>query len=127
MPLRFIDLFCGIGGFHVAATKAAPDGATCVYASDIDPDAQEAYRLGAVERVVARDQLIPTAREMAETIAAKSPAMVKLAKEALTGVEDGNLEDKYRWEQGFTFEAYTMGDSQEARDAFVEKRKADFE
>ena len=90
-------------------------------------DAQEAYRLGAVERVVARDQLMPTAREMAETIAAKSPAMVKLAKEALTGVEDGNLEDKYRWEQGFTFEAYTMGDSQEARDAFVEKRKADFE
>ena len=90
-------------------------------------DAQEAYRLGAVERVVARDQLMPTAREMAETIAAKSPAMVKLAKEALTGVEDGNLEDKYRWEQGFTFEAYTMSDSQEARDAFVEKRKADFE
>ena len=89
-------------------------------------DAQEAYRLGAVERVVARDQLMPTAREMAETIATKSPAMVKLAKEALTGVEDGNLEDKYRWEQGFTFEAYTMGDSQEARDAFVEKRKADF-
>ena len=35
--------------------------------------------------------------------------MVKLAKEALTGIEDGNLEDKYRWEQGFTLEAYTMG------------------
>ena len=72
-------------------------------------NAQEAYRLGAVERVVARDQLMPLARKMAEKIAAKSPAMVKLAKEALTGVEVGNLEDKYRWEQGFTFEAYTMG------------------
>lgn len=90
-------------------------------------DANEAYRLGAVERVVPRDQLLPTAREMANKIAEKSPAMVKLAKEALTGVEDGNLEDKYRWEQGFTFEAYTMGDSQEARDAFVEKREADFD
>ncbi len=89
-------------------------------------DAQEAYRLGAVERVVPRDQLIPTVREMANKIAEKSPAMVKLAKEALTGVEDGDLEDKYRWEQGFTFEAYTMGDSQEARDAFVEKRDAEF-
>ena len=89
-------------------------------------DAQEAYRLGAVERVVPRDELMPTARAMANSIAEKSPAMVKLAKEALTGVEDGNLEDKYRWEQGFTFEAYTMGDSQEARDAFVEKRDADF-
>ena len=90
-------------------------------------DAAEAYRLGAIERVVPRDQLLDTARDIAAKIASKSPAMVKLAKEALNGVEDGNLEDKYRWEQGFTFEAYTMGDSQEARDAFVEKRDADFD
>lgn len=90
-------------------------------------DAQEAYRLGAVERVVAKDELLPTAREIAAKIAAKSPAMVKLAKEALTGIEDGNLEDKYRWEQGFTLEAYTMGDSQETRDAFVNKREAKFD
>ena len=90
-------------------------------------DAQEAYRLGAVERVVPRGELLPAAREIAAKIAAKSPAMVRLAKEALTGVEDGNLEDKYRWEQGFTLEAYTMGDSQESRDAFVQKRDARFE
>ncbi|MEH6590808.1 MAG: enoyl-CoA hydratase family protein [Halioglobus sp.] len=89
-------------------------------------DAHEAYRLGAVERVVAKDELLPTAREVAAKIAAKSPAMVKLAKEALTGIEDGNLEDKYRWEQGFTLEAYTMGDSQKSRDAFVDKRDAQF-
>ena len=72
-------------------------------------DAQEAYRLGAVERVVPRKDLLATARDIAGKIADKSPAMVKLAKEALTGIEDGNLEDKYRWEQGFTLEAYTMG------------------
>ena len=89
-------------------------------------DAAEAYRLGAIERVVPRDQVLPAAREIAAQIAAKSPAMVRLAKEALTGVEDGNLEDKYRWEQGFTFEAYTLADSQEARDAFVDNRDADF-
>ncbi|MBB3048007.1 enoyl-CoA hydratase [Litorivivens lipolytica] len=89
-------------------------------------DAQEAYRLGAVEKVVPRDQLLATAREMAEKIAEKSPRMIQLAKEALTGIEDGNLEDKYRWEQGFTQEAYASKDSQEARDAFVEKRDASF-
>lgn len=90
-------------------------------------DAAEAYRLGAIERVVPRDQVLSNCREIAATIAEKSPAMVRIAKEALTGVEDGNLEDKYRWEQGFTYEAYTMGDSQEARDAFVDKRDADFQ
>ena len=76
--------------------------------------------------MVTREALLPTARAIAATIASKSPAMVKLAKEALTGIEDGNLEDKYRWEQGFTLEAYTVGDSQESRDAFVEKRDAKF-
>jgi enoyl-CoA hydratase len=90
-------------------------------------DAAEAYRLGAVERVVPKDELMITARKIATKIAAKSPAMVRLAKEALNGIEDGNLEDKYRWEQGFTFEAYTMEDSQESRDAFVEKRDAKFD
>jgi enoyl-CoA hydratase len=89
-------------------------------------DADEAYRLGAIEKVVPLDKLRETAFSIAEKIAEKSPAMVKLAKEALTGIEDGNLEDKYRWEQGFTYEAYKMGDSQEARDAFIEKRDADF-
>ena len=90
-------------------------------------DAQEAYRLGAVERVVPRGELMGAAREIAAKIAAKTPAMITLAKEALTGVEDGDLEAKYRWEQGFTFEAYTFKDSQEARDAFVEKRDASFD
>lgn len=88
--------------------------------------AQEAYRLGAVEKVVPKEKLRETAREIAAKIAAKSPVMISLAKEALTGIEDGNLEDKYRWEQGFTLQAYNDKDSQEARDAFVEKRDASF-
>ena len=90
-------------------------------------DAQEAYRLGAIERVVPRDELMNVAREIATQIAEKSPRMISLAKEALTGIEDGNLETKYRSEQGFTLEAYASPDSQEARDAFVEKRDAKFD
>ena len=89
-------------------------------------DAAEAYRLGAVERIVALDQLRDCAMGIAATIAAKSSPMIQLAKEALTGIEDGNLEDKYRWEQGFTLQAYSEDDSQEARDAFVEKRDSSF-
>lgn len=88
--------------------------------------AEEAWRLGAVERVVKREDLREAALQIARSIAAKSPAMISLAKEALNGIEDGNLEDKYRWEQGFTLEAYRSLDSQEARDSFVEKRDARF-
>lgn len=88
--------------------------------------APEALRLGAIERVVPCEQLRETALAIAAQIAAKSPAMIRIAKEALTGIEDGNLEDKYRWEQGFTLQAYMSPDSGETRSAFVEKRDAKF-
>ncbi len=39
--LRFADMFCGIGGFHVAAARL---GMECVFACDIDAEARRAYR-----------------------------------------------------------------------------------
>jgi len=45
-PVRFIDLFCGIGGFHIGAAEAfAKRGlaSECVFASDIDPEARRMY------------------------------------------------------------------------------------
>ena len=38
--IKFIDLFAGIGGFHLAFHKL---GAECVFASEIDPIAREVY------------------------------------------------------------------------------------
>lgn len=89
--------------------------------------AAEAYRLGALEAVVPRAALRETALGIARKIAAKSPAMIKLAKLSLTGVEDGNLEQKYLSEQAFTLKAYELKDSAETRRAFVEKRDARFD
>lgn len=88
--------------------------------------APEAMQYGFIERLVNKEQLRETALEIASRIAAKSPGMIRIAKEALNGIEDGNLEDKYRWEQGFTLQAYTSPDSAETRRAFVEKRDARF-
>lgn len=39
--LKFIDLFCGLGGFRVAFEK---NGCECVFSSDIDKYARETYR-----------------------------------------------------------------------------------
>lgn len=88
--------------------------------------AAEAYRLGAVEEVTTRDGLLPAAMKLAASIASKSPKAVKLAKESLNGIELLDVKKSYRFEQGFTLELYTSPDSQEARDAFVEKRDASF-
>jgi enoyl-CoA hydratase len=89
--------------------------------------AAEAYRLGALEAVVPRTALRDTALAVARKIAAKSTTMIKLAKESLNSIEDGNLEDKYRREQGYTLQAYQSADSAETRRAFVEKRDAKFD
>ena len=46
LRVRFIDLFCGIGGFRFGAEQALSTGgvpAECVFSSDIDPHAQLAY------------------------------------------------------------------------------------
>jgi enoyl-CoA hydratase len=88
--------------------------------------AQEAFRLGALDAVVPRAELRGAARALAAKIAAKSPRAVRLAKESLNGIELLDLEQSYRFEQGFTLELYTSPDSVEARRAFVEKRDARF-
>lgn len=63
--LRFIDLFCGIGGFRLAAETVASEQRMlpeCVFSSDIDTDAQTAYEAnfgerptGDITQVVAED------------------------------------------------------------------------
>lgn len=41
MTFKFIDLFCGIGGFHIALKSF---GGECVFASDIDKECQKTYK-----------------------------------------------------------------------------------
>jgi enoyl-CoA hydratase len=90
-------------------------------------DAHEAYRMGSLESVVPREKLRDAAMDLARTIASKSPKALRLAKWSLNGIELLDVKESYRYEQGFTLELYTSPDSQEARDAFVEKRDAKFD
>lgn len=89
--------------------------------------AAEAYRLGGVLQVVPTEELRDTAMELAGKIASKSPKAVELAKWSLNGIELLDPKESYRYEQGFTLELYTSPDSQESRDAFVEKRETKFD
>ncbi len=90
-------------------------------------DAHEMLRLGALESVVKPDELRESAMSLARTIASKSGRALRLAKQSLNGIELLDVKTSYRFEQGFTLELYTSPDSQESRDAFVEKRDAKFE
>ena len=85
--------------------------------------AEEAHRLGGIEQVVSIDQHLEAARKFAGVIASKSRDALRIAKQALNGIESFDVDRNYRWEQGFTFEMYMHEDSQSARDAFVETGK----
>src|SRR5680860_1799601 len=87
--------------------------------------AQELQHFGSVLRVVPQAELRETAFEVAAEIAAKSPTVIRAAKESLNGIDPWDVKRSYRFEQGFTFELNLSGVSDEACDAFVEKREAD--
>jgi enoyl-CoA hydratase len=87
--------------------------------------AQELFEFGSIERVVPREQLLDTALEVAAVITAKSPIVMRRAKESLNAIDPVDVKRSYRFEQGFTFELNLWGDSDELRQAFVEKRDAD--
>jgi enoyl-CoA hydratase len=88
--------------------------------------AAELLHYGSVLKVVERDQLRAEAREVAASIAKKSGAVIRAAKECLNGIDPVDVKKSYRFEQGFTFELNLSGVADEARDAFVEKRDATF-
>ena len=86
--------------------------------------AQELHHFGSVLEVVERDQLRDAARKVAADIAAKSGTVIRAAKESLNGIDPMDVKRSYRYEQGFTFELNLSGVSDEARQAFIEKRDA---
>lgn len=87
--------------------------------------AHELHHFGSVLSVVARADLRAEAIKVATSIAAKSPTVMRAAKESLNGIDLWDVKRSYRFEQGFTFELNLSGVSDELREAFVEKRDAD--
>jgi enoyl-CoA hydratase len=87
--------------------------------------AQELHQFGSVLEVVPAAELRDAAFRVAEAIAAKSPTVIRAAKESLNGIDLWDVKRSYRFEQGFTFELNLSGVADEHRDAFVAKRDTD--
>ena len=84
--------------------------------------AAELHAFGSVLRVVPRAELRSAALEVAGEIAAKSPAVIRAAKQSLNGIDPVDVRRSYRFEQGFTFELNLSGVADEHRDRFVQEK-----
>lgn len=88
-------------------------------------DAQEAYRIGLVNKVFPPEKLKEEAMELAKKIASRPPLAVRYAKEAVNRSQEGSA-------SGFALESYlhalscTTEDKKEGVAAFLEKRKGKF-
>ncbi|QTA80109.1 Enoyl-CoA hydratase/isomerase [Desulfonema limicola] len=88
--------------------------------------AEEADRIGLVNRVVPMDELMPAAKEIAGKIASKSQAALKLAKQAINKGMQTSLEDGLDYEREMYSLSLTLEDKAEGVAAFLEKRKPEF-
>jgi enoyl-CoA hydratase/carnithine racemase len=86
-------------------------------------DAQEAYHIGLVNKVVPLDQLVPTARQWADTMCQAGPLQVRAVKEAMLRGYNMPLEESLRLEREISNRLRTSDDYMEGVKAFVEKRK----
>ena len=90
-------------------------------------DAQEAYRIGLVNEIVAKDNLIPRAEAILNKINANAPTAVKLAIEAANRSLDVSLAEGLNIEASLFAQCFATEDRKEGVAAFREKRKPRFQ
>ena len=89
-------------------------------------DAQEAWRMGLVGKVVPQERLLPEAEALAERLAQKAPVAVRYLREAIHKGMDVTLDQGLRLEGDLYFLLQTTADRMEGIRSFLEKRTPTF-
>ena len=89
--------------------------------------AEEAFRIGLVNRVVPAATLMTEARTLAAALASKAPIAVRYILEAVSGGLEMSLADGQDYEATLFGLVSTTDDMREGTRAFLEKRKAAFQ
>ena len=89
-------------------------------------DAQEAYRIGLVNKVVPGPQLMDAALGLADEICASAPLAVRCVKEAMQRTQAMSLDEALRFEDDVQTYILSTEDCKEGFDAFAEKRKPEW-
>jgi len=119
-------LCCDVAGLsRLAALVGREHAAELLYTGRI-VDAAEARDLRLVSRVVAHDDLLPTALELAESIAANPPRAVQALKRGLREALDPDWDDLGRWVSASLAELFRTDDHREGVAAFLEKRDPNY-
>ena len=89
-------------------------------------DAEEAYRIGLVNKIVPHEELMEKAMELAKKIASRPPLAVRYAKETVNRSLEGSTVSGFALESFLHALSCTTEDKKEGVSAFLEKRKGKF-
>ncbi len=125
-PEITLGIIPGGGGTQRLARAAGKQRAMELVLTGRRFDAEEAERIGIVNRVVPGSEWLTDAMELAQTIARRPPIAVRLAKQAVLAADETMLAAGLDAERRLYELAMATEDRVEGMDAFLEKRKPDF-
>ena len=115
----------GFGGTQRLARLIGTGKAKELVYSALNIKADEAYRIGLVNGVCTKEDLMPTVMKLAKKIASNAPISVRLSKEALTDGYLSDMDHAISIEEKYFSECFETEDQKEGMKAFLEKRKVD--
>jgi len=116
-----IGLFCSTPMVALTRNLGAKAAMEMLLTGDM-VGAQEAQRLGLVNRCVAPEALVQETQALARAIAAKSTRTVRIGKQAFYRQREMPLDEAYAYAAGVMVENMLMPDAVEGIGAFIEKR-----
>lgn len=125
-PEVTLGLLAGFGGTQRLPRLVGSGRASEILFTGEMLDAQEAYRIGLVNRVYPQEELMEQALAMAQKIASRAPIGVQLTKSAIHKGQNIDLISGQAYEAEVFGQVFSTQDQKEGCSAFLEKRKADF-
>lgn len=126
LPEITLGLFPGAGGSQRLTRQIPLCKAKELMFTGERINAQDAERLGLINKVVPAAELMSTALGLAAQIASKSPLILKLLKRTVGDGDEMPLRAALRHEQAMIGLVLDSADAHEGCSAFIEKRKAQF-
>jgi len=121
-----LGIIPGFGGTQRLARRIGVGAARLLIYTGNMIDAREALRAGLVNQVVPAAEVMPEARKLAVTLAAKAPVALQQAKAAINAGSEIDLDDACRLEAEAFAVTFGTHDRTEGMRAFLEKRAPSF-